>query len=116
MTATSEPEKRLLFLRNIEAAERGTQRAGNTYEFEVLADVPAHGELRLGPMWMTQWDYAESLGDRRHSLILSIKNLLAEDVGDPHRGPPREVCALASVVLRRRIHLGPLVRVNDKPM
>jgi hypothetical protein len=116
MTVQGEPERRLLFLRNIEAAEAGSKRSGSTYEFEVLADVPSHGALHVGPMSIQQWDYAESLVGRRHSLILSIKNLLAEDAGDPDRGPPREVCALMSVVLRRRISLGPMVRVNDKPM
>lgn len=116
MTAKGASEKRLLFMRNAEAAEAGSQRLGKTYEFELLADVPAHGFFQIGAMWIRPWDYAGPLPGRHHSMILSIKNMLDSDTGDPGRGPPAEVCALASVVLRRRINLGPLVRLDDKPM
>jgi hypothetical protein len=104
---------RLLFVRNIEAADAG--RSGRVYEFELVADVPAHGAFHAGPMWIRPWDFAESAIGRRHSLILSIQDLLGEP-GNHVRGPPQEICAFASVVLRRRIALGPLVRRDDKPM
>jgi hypothetical protein len=116
MTAKGSSEKRLQFLRNIEAAETDPKRSGKAYEFEVLADVPAHGLMQVGPIAIRPWDLAGSVVGDRHSLIFAMLNLLGPEVGNQGRGPPEEVCAFASVVLRRRISLGPLLRLDDRPM
>jgi hypothetical protein len=125
MSAPSTPDRRLLFVRNMEAFEGKPQerRTGSIYEFEVLADVPAHGSAQTGPVLIRPWDVTELGGAHGHSLVLSIRDELKDKSGAATKegffhdsGPPGEICALASVVLRRRISLGPLLRLDDTPM
>jgi hypothetical protein len=121
------PDKRLYTVRNLVAAEgREPAEQPEVFEFEVYCEAPAHGEFRGGPFSLVPWDAEPSPPGVRRSLLLTIANHLSGDesrVRAPTKAGfyhgvsmPAEFCALATVILRRRLGLGPVVRAHDVPI
>jgi hypothetical protein len=116
-------ERRLFTIRNLEAFEqRPASEVGESYEFEVFVDVPVHGEFRLGPFSLVPWDAEPMSEGLRRSLVLRFVDHLhgggaaarSSKAGFYHGiSMPAEFCALATVLLRRRVSLGPMLRIDD---
>jgi hypothetical protein len=119
-------DRRLFTIRNLAVSESGLARElAETYEFEVYCEAPAHGEFSSGPLSLLPWDAEPVPAGSRRSLLLTITDHLQDDPGSPNStkagfyhgiSMPAEFCTLATVMLRRRIGLGPLVRAHGLPL
>jgi len=117
-------ERRLYTIRNAEAYSQGESKKDQTvYEYEVFTEVPIIGEFVFGPVSLSTWDTeAPPLGSRR-SLVLRLADCLdiKSRPAKPTKGGfyhgfdlPTEFCTLATVLLRRRVLLGPVLRIDDE--
>lgn len=120
-------------------AEEGDQRRFEEREYAVIADADITGELKTGPFDFKMWQMGEFGPGQERWLCLQIRypqmtedeyqNWL-ESSPPPHRmsktqrrkafyhggGAAEEVVALASLFLRRRLKLGPEVRIDGNPV
>ncbi len=119
------PEKRLYTVRNLEAHRERGDAEPSLYEFEVFAEVPFPHECEVGPFAIIPWDAEPTPNGTRRSLILRFADYLeAPDAADKSTkkgfyhgiSMPAEFCALASALLRRRVSLGPMLRLDDAPI
>jgi hypothetical protein len=119
---TDQSERRLYTIRNAAASVlRESKESPPIYEFEVFSEVPVDGEFIFGPFSLSAWDATPPTGSRRSLVLrfadfLDIKSPLVKSTkGGFYHGisMPDEFCALATALLRRRVLLGPLLRVND---
>jgi len=118
-------DKRMHFIRNIEALESNNEKGKITQEYEVIADAYITGEFTYGPYYFTIWDYGfEEEGERRRLCLRICKSISSpEELPQSAKksefyhggGIADELVALSSLFLRRRLQLGPIVRCNDKP-
>jgi len=125
-------EERMQFIRNIEALKKNSSDS-NEFEYEVITDAPVLGECDYGPYYFTIWEFVlhpdKKVGYKR-KLCLRIKQSkkqvfrYADEVGQPKEkegefyhggGIADELVVLASLFLRRRLRLGRIVRMDDKP-
>jgi hypothetical protein len=119
-------ERRLFTIRNLEAFDRqAPDQQAQRYEFEVFVDVAVHGEFRLGPFSLVPWDAEPFSEGVRRSLVLRFSDHLEPNAatsksskGGFYHGVslPAEFCALATVLLRRRVSLGPMLRIDDEAL
>lgn len=124
-------ESRLLIVRNLERY-RAEPQASQAIEFEVFAEVPLDGTLSWGPFTLTSWDASPLPEGTRRSYVLRLLDCLtppptaqvtqSSSSGAPatragfYHGisMPDEFCTLATVFMRRRVVLGPLMRIKDR--
>ncbi len=116
-------DKRMYFIRNIEAL-KGKGVESFVTEYEVIADAPIVGEFTYGPYYFTIWEVSNKHEGEERKLCLRIRERAfsggqreaAERSGFYHGGGiADELEALASLFLRRRFQLGPIVRIDDNP-
>lgn len=126
-----EPDNRFYFVRNTEdLAVEETKHLD--VEYEVMADSHIVGDLDYGPYNFTIWEmhnlksFIEPEGHER-KLCFRIRHAATSDEdsrledsatkrGFYHGGGiPEELVSFASLLLRRRLRLGPLVRFDGKP-
>jgi hypothetical protein len=94
-------------------------------EFEVQAESSAADALNYGPYVLDRWDALPVMDGTRRSFVLRLKHYLGETsaAASPTRAGfyhgislQEEICTVACVFLRRRIRLGALLRLKDKPI
>lgn len=118
-------DERLFVIRNLEAheAKAGTANLVN-YEVEVFSEVPLSETFESGPYSLRRWDLDPIQAGERRSLVLGLTYCLAGgvDEGISRRdgfyhglSMQEEFCTLASVVLRKRVWPGPVMRIGNKP-
>jgi len=116
-------KKRLYFLRNL---EEFTPAELFTKEHEVIADANIVGELTYGPYYFTIWEIAKKREGEERKLCLQIIEKIPSSDDESWRSAKRsgfyhgggiadELIALAALFLRRRLKLGPVTRIDDKP-
>jgi len=116
-------KKKLYFLRNL--AELKPTEVYTT-EHEVMADADIMGELTYGPYYFTIWEIAKKREGEERKLCLQIIEKLSSSDDESWRSAKRsgfyhgggvadELVALAALFLRRRLKLGPVTRIDDKP-
>ncbi len=118
---------RLLMFKNIDdLSAENIER--HTTEYQILSDAHIIGQITYGPYVMRPWEFSEMKkpGEERWLLLrTTVKAFSAEDEpwkkasreGEYHGGGvASELIALASVFLRRRLRLGPMVRLDDSPI
>lgn len=114
----------MLFLRNKEKLERG-QPDAQTTEYQVIADSHIVGELHYGPYYFTIWEFGNMRPGEDRWLCLRVSEdatdrseqwKIASKEGFYHGGGiASELVALSCLFLRRRLKLGPVVRMGDSP-
>ena len=118
-------DKRLYFIRNIEAIKKGDTDI-HIIEYEIITDTHIVGKLKYGPYYFTLWEYGLKQKGEERKLCLRIHERAFPSVYQPEKPPQRsgyyhggsiadELVYLASLFLRRRFILGPIVRWNDEP-
>jgi hypothetical protein len=118
-------DETLYFARNISSLNSGTPVERVT-EYQVVADSNIVGELHFGPYYFTIWEYGLKEEGEHRLLCLRVREAtIPEDYrpwanatkdGFYHGGGiADEIVALSSLFLRRRLELGPVVRVDDIP-
>lgn len=95
-------------------------------EFLVTVDAQFVGEVEYGPYWLRLWTFGDVPAGENRYLCLGINERIKPLATDPgqlskkgfyhYGGVPGELVALASLFLRRRMRLGPLVRMEDRPV
>ncbi len=115
-------DKRMLFVRNIEAL-RESSRARTT-EYLVIVDAHIVGELSYGPYYFTIWEFTKKEPGEERWLCLRVREKeqdpeewqRASESGFYHGGGvASEIIALSSLLLRRRLRLQAVVRMDDLP-
>ena len=119
-------EKKMYFVTNIEA-DKNEDGECSTYEYEINADAHFVGLLSYGPYDFYVWELLvnKRAGEER-KLCLRIRERITSK--DPETlqtarepsyyhigGIAEELVSLASLFVRRRLKLGPLVRRDDTP-
>lgn len=130
---SEEPDNRLYFLRNQDEVAAGSTKYLDI-EYEVVADAYIVGDLNYGPYNLTIWEFGitrNPIEPPGYSRKLCLRIRYAADSSEEvtrledsatrkgfyHGGGiPEELVTLASLFLRRRLRLGPVVRRGDKPM
>lgn len=118
-------ENRMWFIRNMEALENGDAEY-DVKEYEVIADARIVGELTHGPYYFTIWEISDKREGEERKLCLRIGEKVFSNDEQPWKSATRsgfyhgggigdELVALASLFLRRRFKLGPIVRWDDSP-
>lgn len=98
----------------------------NTTEYEVIADANIVGAITYGPYHFTVWEIGhKGNGELRRLCLRSQEKTFdqnekpwetASKSGYYHGGGiPSELVALTSLFLRRRLKLGPIVRLGNEP-
>jgi hypothetical protein len=117
--------KQIHFIRNIEELEKNRDES-IIYEYEVIADANIIGHLEYGPYVFSMWEFsAKNEGEKRKlNLQIKVKKFNSDDLkldqaernGFYHGGGiAEEIIYLSSLFLRRRIILGPVTRIDDRP-
>lgn len=118
--------KRMYFIRNMESLSNENEKEKTITEYEIIADANFVGELDYGPYYFTVWDVGmmNKEGDKRRLCLrvckdtsLAIEQIRsAKKSGFYHGGDVvDELVTLSSLFLRRRLQLGNIVRMEDKP-
>lgn len=118
-------DKRMYFIRNIEAL-KGEGVESHVTEYEVIADAHIVGEFTYGPYYFTIWEFSNKHEGEERKLCLRIRERAFSSDDQPWKSAKRsgfyhgggiadELVALASLFLRRRFRLGPIVRMDDSP-
>lgn len=120
-------------------SEDGDDRQFEDHEYAVIADADIIGEFSTAPFDLKIWQMGTLAPGQERWLCLRIRHpLMTEEENqqwlesslDPHQmskaqrlrafyhggGAAEEVVALASLFLRRRLRLGPQVRLDDNPV
>lgn len=122
----AQPPQEMYFATNWRVSGVGAV-ATEVDEFEVTTDVHVVGELVFGPYFFTIWDFGLRNKGQARSLCLRVNEIPSDDgkwTGEQPTTTPlyhgggieSEITALASVFLRCRLTLGPIVRHGDRPM
>lgn len=82
------------------------------YEFEVTGDAPFVGELTYGPYYFCLWDMPPHMPGEKRLLCLRITG---KELPTLFPTIPQDFISLASLFLRRRLILGPVTRLGDRP-
>lgn len=118
-------EKQMQFVRNIRELGDNCNES-IIYEYEVIADANIIGHLDYGPYVFSMWEISEKNEGEKRKLCLQIKSkkFNSDDLklneakrnGFYHGGGiAEEIIYLSSLFLRRRIELGPVVRIDNRP-
>jgi len=118
-------DKRLYFIRNIEALKDVDVQTQVT-EYEIIADSDIVGSLTYDPYKCSIWEFSSKYEGEERKLCLRVREKVYPAVYQPkkpeeysgfyHGGSiAEEFVYLASLFLRRRLELGPIVRWNDVP-
>jgi len=115
-------DKRMLFLRNAESLKDDSVPRRSA-EYQVVADARIVGELPFGPYVFSIWEISNRREGDGRWLCLRVQermrdpsSMTADRFGFYHGGViPSELVALASLFLRQRLRLGPIVRMDDSP-
>ena len=123
-------DKRMYFIRNIEALKNEDVKS-HVLEYEVIADAPIYGKFTHGPCeayYFTIWEISNKIEQegQERKLCLRIRAAAFPTDEQPWKsatksgfyhsgGIPDELVALASLFLRRRLKLGPIVRMDNSP-
>ena len=119
-------EKRMYWIRNMEAL-KNKEIKSRSAEYEVIADTHTVGSCTYGPYNFTIWEISIKKEGEQKKLCLQIQEKEFSQNDKPWEsankhgyyhggGIPDELIALASLFLRRRFKLGPMVRMDDKPI
>lgn len=95
-------------------------------EYEVIADAHIVGGVTYGPYYFTIWEIGHKTEGELRRLCLRIQEKSFDENEKPWEtanksgfyhggGIASELVALASLFLRRRLKLGPIVRMGDEP-
>lgn len=116
----------MYFVRNIKWLQ-DESAPSETWEYEVTTNAEVIGEMSYGPYYFSVWElgFGKREGDeRRLCLRVEHRMTVGDDTPmiDPSRegfyhggGVPDELIALSSLFLRRRLSLGPVVRMDNLP-
>lgn len=115
-------DKRMYFVRNIKAL-RNEDTKRIVKEYEVVTDADIVGEFNYGPYYFTIWEISDKKEGEARKLCLRITE---PKEGTTKESPKREgfyhgggiadeLVALSSLFLRKRLQLGPIVRIDDNP-
>jgi len=118
-------DKRMYFIRNIEALKKENVQSHVT-EYEVTVNAYIVGEFTYGPYHFTIWEFSLKQEGEERKLCLQVREKAFSKDEQPWRSAKRtgfyhgggiadELVALASLFLRRRFTLGPIVRMDDRP-
>lgn len=115
-------DKRMYFIRNIEAFKNENIKR-TVKEYEVITDADIIGEFSYGPYYFTIWEISDKKEGEARKLCLKIveskedkRYESAKRTGFYHGGGVAdELVALTSLFLRKRLQLGSIVRIDDKP-
>lgn len=118
-------DKRMYFIRNIEAL-KGEGVESHVSEYEIIADTHIVGEFTYGPYYFTIWEFSNKHEGEERKLCLRIRERAFSSDDQPWESAKRsgfyhgggiadELVTLASLFLRRRFQLGPIVRMDDSP-
>ena len=118
-------DKRMYFIRNIEALKDENVES-HVDEYEVITDAHIVGEFTYGPYYFTIWELSDKHAGEERKLCLRIRERAFSSDDHPWRSARRsgfyhgggiadELVALASLFLRRRFKLGPIVRMDNLP-
>lgn len=118
-------DKRMQFIRNIEVLTNKNIETHVT-EYEVITDAHIVGEFTYGPYYFTVWEIGIKQEGEKRKLCLRIRERALSKDYQPSETATRsayyhgggiadELLALASLSLRRKFQLGPIVRMNDIP-
>ncbi|RZN40354.1 MAG: hypothetical protein EFT35_02965 [Methanophagales archaeon ANME-1-THS] len=117
-------DEKMFFIRNKEDLEKGDVKSRVT-EYEVISDAHIVGDVTYGPYYLTIWEFSIKQEGEERKFCLRLRESIPSDpfsVGTARRsgfyhggGIPDELVALASLFLRRRFKLGPIVREDDIP-
>jgi hypothetical protein len=115
----------MYLIRDIKEGEKEGSEYFNV-EYEVLVDTNIIGEIEYGPFYFTIWEFTNKGPGEERKLCLRFRQKAASDEdrlwekatkdGYYHGGGNvDELISLASLFLRRRLKLGPIVRMYDNP-
>ena len=116
----------MYFVRDFkEATKVGSEYS--SVEYEVMADTHFVGEIEYGPFYFTIWEITNKGSGEERKLCLRFRQKTVSYEDQPWVGATKngyyhgggsadELIALASLFLRRRLKLGPVVRMGDKPI
>jgi hypothetical protein len=116
-------KRKLYFLRNIE--ELSDSVNSEVIEHEVIADASVIGKFDYGPYTLSIWEFGNHNEGEERKLCLKIHYSVerkeswrtAEPYGFSHGGGlADELIYLSSLFLRRRLKLGPITRIDDRPV
>lgn len=114
-------DRRMFFIRNREVLLKEKVK-GHVYEYELTTDAKILGYYTYDPYGFCIWEFADKRDGEERKLILRTEQYTASwhlesDSPEYYHGGdiPEELVALASLFLRRKIKLGPIVRMNDFP-
>ena len=118
-------KKKLHFVKNIEDTKHEKANC-TTFEYEVISDSNIIGNLEYGPYSFSMWEFSDKKEGEERKLCLSItskrfdsENLNIDDAkrkGFYHGGGiAEEIISLASLIFRRRLKLGPVTRIDNRP-
>lgn len=97
-----------------------------TYEYEVISDAKIIGELEYGPYKFSMWEFSNKKEGEERKLCLAIKSKMfdseAYDINYAKRkgfyhggGIADEIVSISSLVFRRRLKLGSVTRIDNRP-
>lgn len=115
----------MYLIRNIEALKNENIQVHDT-EYEIVVDSYIVGEFTYGPYTCGLWEFGQVIKGEERKLYLHVCEKAYPAVHQPenpeeysgfyHGGSiAEEFVYLASLFLRRRLKLGPVIRWNNKP-
>lgn len=115
--------ERMLFIENIEKINRNNVKSTTT-EYEIIADSAVIGELKYGPYILKTWEVETKREGEERKLLLKIREKPTSDSEISTNaaktsalyhggGIAEELVALSSLFLRRRLRVGPILRMGD---
>ena len=118
-------DKRLYLIRNIEALKNKNIQVHDT-EYEIVVDSNIVGEFIYGPYTCGLWEFGQVIQGEERKLYFHVYEKAYPAIHQPenseeysgfyHGGSiAKEFVYLASLFLRRRLKLGPIIRWNNKP-
>lgn len=119
-------DKRMLFIQNIEDLKKGDVES-TISEYEVIADTEIVGVLKYDPYNFMPWEVSNKQEGEERKLLLQIHEKVKSNEEQSTRAAngsafyhggdiADELVALSSLFLRRRLKLGPIVRMDEKPL
>ena len=117
--------KRFLFVENIDLLKEA-KRQKWIIEHEVIADARFTGRFDDDPYRLSLWEFSDAQEGQERKLCLRLLiagttdincgNMLPSENHLYHGGDVAdEIIMLATLLLRRRLKLGPIVRRNEEP-
>ena len=109
------------FLENMDAVAADDAEAV-TYECEVSCYSQMVGQFEYGPYSLMLWEFSDKPDGQERKLCLRVKSVKHRGLSKRRKNAyyhggwiPDELIALSCLFLRRKLKLGRVVRMNDKP-